>query len=280
MRGKWNRVLLFVLIASAFGVGLLSFRKNLRSEPSIIDGFVVAVFNPVSSFFSRVMTRIDQTIDEYLFATRTAKKADDYRLELEKLRIENTHLKKELSAISENQNFENAYTFLDGKYLRASILAFDPFTQSKTMLISQGRKQGVGSGNVVFNEDGLVGRVVQVFDNSSKVLLLIDDDFAVDTRSARSGARCLVKGLGTAELAALRYPFLSQVEYFQNAAEMLPGDELETSGISAIYPRGIRVGKLKTLSSDDKGLFGKAVVVPAVDFAKLDHVYVLVSVNE
>lgn len=131
--------------------------------------------------------------------------------------------------------------------------------------------------NIVVVGDGLVGRVLQTFARSSKILLLIDQGFSVDAVNERSSIRILVSGMNDETLATIRQPFLTQVEYLENAAEMREHDVLVTSGLGGIFPPGIPIGTVDHVSYSDKNLFDKAWVLPAVDFTKLTHVYVLLA---
>lgn len=263
------------LLVLGVGASFLTSHRNLGQNPAYLDRAIVAIFRPVAVFFNGVVSSIEGFVDDVFLAYRAAGDNRDLKSRLELLELENQHLRVELASHQEDTDFARRYSMLRREFVRARILAFDPFTQSKTLLIDQGRVHGVRADTVVMGPGGLVGRVAQVFDQTSKVLLLIDDDFAVDVVSTRSGFRALVKGLSTSELAASRYPFLSQVEYFQNAVEMQVGDSLVTSGVSKIFPAGIPVGKLTSLSSMDAGLFGRAIVAPSVDFARLKSVYLL-----
>jgi rod shape-determining protein MreC len=61
-------------------------------------------------------------------------------------------------------------------------------------------------------------------------------------------------------------------------ADIRPGDRLLTAGIDGIYPRGIAVGAILEVTPGDE-LFHRVRVAPAVDFGKLEKVYVLEPVG-
>lgn len=276
-----RHIAVIVVVLSLVSLYFLASTDPREQPLTFVDRAIVAVYRPIAAVVGSISQRIDDSFNHYLFLAETQKKNAALKNEIERLKFELQTLHLTHADAKQEADAGNTYRFLNGKLKRAQIIAFDPFAQSKTVLINIGTNHGVKSDAVVLSPDGLVGRIIQVFDGSSKVLLLIDDHFAVDVANLSTRARCLVSGLNTDLLSAQRYPFLSQVEYFQNESEMHPGDALVTSGVSNIYPAGIPVGRLEFVSSSAKGLFrtaapsGTAIVVPAVDFAKLTHVYVL-----
>jgi rod shape-determining protein MreC len=64
------------------------------------------------------------------------------------------------------------------------------------------------------------------------------------------------------------------LDYMPLQADVRPGDRLLTAGIDGIYPRGIPVGAVLEVVPGDE-LFHRVRVAPAVDFGKLEKVYVL-----
>ena len=69
-------------------------------------------------------------------------------------------------------------------------------------------------------------------------------------------------------------PFL-YVAYLPNNADIRPADTIVTSGLGGVFPPGIRIGTVKGVMADEGSLNKRASVQPAVDFDKLEQVYVL-----
>ena len=57
-------------------------------------------------------------------------------------------------------------------------------------------------------------------------------------------------------------------------ADVRPGDQVVTAGIDGLYPRGIPLGVVAEVQEGGQ-LFHRIVVAPAVDFGRLDQVYLL-----
>lgn len=273
---RW-RFILLIVVSVAF---LLQFvRKGelpfTAQWPS--DGVITAAFKPIGGFFSGLSEAVSSRAGRYFFLSGVEQENQDMKGELERLKITNAALSEEVSELSEYRSALASY-FLDPEsLLPARILSHDLFSASKTVLIDKGRDQGVAVDDIVVAGEGLVGRVTEIFGGTSKLLLLIDPRFAVDAVNRRSGLRVLVSGMPGAGAAAEREPFLTQVEYLENAAEMHEGDAIATSGLGGVFPGGIPVGRVDHVSYSTRNLFDTARVLPAVDFAKVRRVFVMLK---
>lgn len=107
-----------------------------------------------------------------------------------------------------------------------------PFVQSR--LIGAGTRQGVGSGDPVLNVYGLIGRVVETGNVSSRVLLLTDLNSRIPVMADRSNARAVLIGDNS------DYP---RLEFLTRNAVLEDGDRIVTSGDDGIMPRGLPVGQ-------------------------------------
>jgi len=107
-----------------------------------------------------------------------------------------------------------------------------PFVQSR--LIGAGTRQGVDSGDPVLNVYGLIGRVVETGNVSSRVLLLTDLNSRIPVMADRSNARAVLVGDNS------DYP---RLDFLTRNAGLEDGDRIVTSGDDGIMPRGLPVGQ-------------------------------------
>jgi rod shape-determining protein MreC len=103
-----------------------------------------------------------------------------------------------------------------------------------TGIVNLGSKAGVQVNWIVLNQNGLVGRVIAIGADTSRVLLLADADSRVPVMGETTRARAIASGDKTAapRLAHLNTPALMQ-----------DGERVMTSGDDGIFPRGIAVGQ-------------------------------------
>ena len=102
----------------------------------------------------------------------------------------------------------------------------------------------------------------------SQVILLTDPDLSVGCRIARTRDRGILTG-SLDNGCVLRYVNLD--------SKMRPGDEVVTSGLDGIFPRGLPIGRVESITDGDQGLFLEARVVPAVNLGEIEEVLVIVG---
>ena len=135
------------------------------------------------------------------------------------------------------------------------------------MIIDKGRFNGIRRGMVVINSRGLVGRVAESTDNSSRILLINDPSLGVSSIVQRSRQEGLVSGtLGTNLI----------MRYLPEDADIIVNDLIVTSQFSQIYPKGLLVGKVINIGRELSGLNRYAIVKPAVDCSAIEEVLVII----
>lgn len=178
----------------------------------------------------------------------------------------------ELSAENEHlRGLARAAGAVDGpRPLGARIIARTGQPLTQLISIDRGSSDGVRRGDGVLSEDGVVGVVLLAGRSTSDVLLMTDPSSAIDVVVQKSRARGIVRGRGDAD------KYAAVIEDFDRARDVDPGDAIVTSGIGARFPAGVLVGTVVDVK--DKGdLTLEALVRPASDFARLEHVAVLIG---
>ena len=150
--------------------------------------------------------------------------------------------------------------------LPAEVVALDVAPTFRSILLDQGRRDGVRPGQPVVVQEGLVGLLTAVSGSAGRTMLLLDRQSAVSAVAQRSRVRGRVRGRGTESL---------EFEFETRGGDVRPGDVIITSGLGGVYPKGLRIGTIERVSDARGSLLAKAVVQPAVDFGGLEHVSVL-----
>lgn len=137
----------------------------------------------------------------------------------------------------------------------------------RTLTVNRGRGDGIGQQTPVIVPEGLVGRVVQVRARAAVVQLLSDPTSTVGAVVQRTRTAGLVEGDpgGT-----VRFKFMAR-----DGAGVAPGDFVVTSGLGALFPKGLPVGRVIAIEDKGSALFHFAVLAPAVDFSRVEEVLLL-----
>ena len=150
--------------------------------------------------------------------------------------------------------------------LPSRVVGQDASQWSSALLLDRGRAADVRSGMPVMVEQGIVGLVSATTPHAARAMLILDRRSAVDAMVQRSRARGLVHGLGTGEL---------EFVFMVRGDDVQVGDEVISSGVGGVYPKGLRVGTVTAVRAERSELLHSAVVRPAVDFGRLEQVFVM-----
>lgn len=155
----------------------------------------------------------------------------------------------------------------------------------QSVRLAKGSRHGVRKGDPVVVPDGVVGRVTEVSPHTCEVMLITDPNSRVACELETPGegvgvVRGILYGGGTRPTADPVLTLLYVVEplrlrYLARDFEPPPRTRIITSGLGPTYPKGLTVGYLLASSLEPDGLAREAAVMPAVDMAALDEVFIL-----
>lgn len=137
----------------------------------------------------------------------------------------------------------------------------------QTVTIGKGTGDGLGTDMAVLAPEGVVGRVVTPTSRAAKVQLLIDRNAAAGAMIERTRAQGVVFGTGDG---------LLRMDYVAEVGGVEVGDQVVTSGVDGIYPKGFVIGEVEAV--ERTGDAYKAITVrPAIDVRRLESVLVVLT---
>lgn len=156
------------------------------------------------------------------------------------------------------------------KLISCEVIGRDSTGWWQTVRLDKGAAAGVAEGRAVLTTDGLIGRTMAVSARTADVLLLSDPSCKVSVRLKRSGEFGLAEGQGAqpGQAPAVR------VDYLLKTADVQPGDEVVTSGLGGLFPKGLPVGRVAAVALDASGLYQTARIELAADLGKLEYAFV------
>ena len=108
-----------------------------------------------------------------------------------------------------------------------------PFVRAA--IVDAGREHNLRSGNPVIGAEGLVGRILETGKRASRVLLLTDSSSRIPVAIGERGVRAILAGDNGPIPRILMLP---------TDARPAAGEEVVTSGIGGMFPRGLRIGRI------------------------------------
>jgi len=152
----------------------------------------------------------------------------------------------------------------------AEVLSRDGVPFYRGLTIDKGAADGVGLDSPVISPTGIVGRVIAVGPRAARVQVLLDRDCGVGVLVERSRANGVVSGQATAERGTTDLV----MNYVPEQADVAVGDVVITSGFDRIYPKGLVVGRVRSVGKGS-GLFKDVRVEPSARFDRLEEVLVV-----
>ena len=152
------------------------------------------------------------------------------------------------------------------KVILSQIIFRDISLWNQGIIIDQGKDQGVKKNMTVISDQGLVGRVISVSSSTAQVILLTDFHSRVSVLAQDSRDSGVLIGTRSS---------LLKMKYLSFDSKIKVGDTIVTSGIGAIYPKGIPVGKVHSVKEDPDGLHLMATVQPFTEFSNIEEVLCL-----
>ena len=164
----------------------------------------------------------------------------------------------------------------DLQYRDAAVVRRDSSNWSSDLTIDRGTAGGVSVNDCVIDQYGhLIGVVTRADFNTSVVTTILDPTLQLGGRIARTDEDAILMGDFTLMLEGL-----TKLSFVSEDAKLVTGDQVITSGLGGVYPRGLVVGTIRTLYVEEDGISRHAQGEPAADIAGVQYVYVIVDYSE
>lgn len=179
--------------------------------------------------------------------------------QINSLKQENELLKRELRFVQQ-ENF---------KFISARIITGVSDNLSRSVIINRGQKDGLQKGMAVVADEGiLVGKIYEVSDNFSKVLLLTDNKSKV--------AATIQNQNQTVGLVEGQFGLSFTMTNIPQTAEVNENDLVVTSGLEGQIPKDLLIAKVDQVNQIESEIFKTAILTPIISFDHLSYVLVVV----
>jgi rod shape-determining protein MreC len=215
---------------------------------------------------------------------QTASKSGDVLLpkselvrQLELLRMENQQLRLQTNQAAqiwaENNRLRQLYGWQQQKPWKlklAHVVYRDPANWWRTVGIDLGSRDGLKENQPVLTSEGLVGRVLSVSYTRSQVVLLGDPNCKVSAIVENDA-----HDQGVIGASGLFDGSLVEMNFLPHNSILKPGQNVVTSDLGGLFPRGIPIGKIVDAQQVEFGLSAEADVKLLADLSSLEEVWVL-----
>lgn len=253
---------MFFLAFSAGGF-VVNFKEAGFSAVSTLQKGI----HSISSFFSDTVTAVRELSDLKENYDTLLKQMEKY----EELQRTSVDIKKENQTLKDLLSFSQDLT---AKNIVCEVIAKDPDAMYNGITINKGAKQGIKKDMPVIafqnGTTGLVGKIIQVSRSTSMIMPIYDYQCFVSARLEKTRYEGLMNGNGTVENnLSIRYVKKRAKE------ELEYGDRVITTGDGYNYPKDVAIGTISKIKSPDYETSLELEVEPAIDFTRLEYVFVL-----
>ncbi len=259
------------IILIVVNVIVLSVNSKRPAPSTGIGKFTISIVSPFQEIVSDSINFVKDVWKQYFTLVSVSKENAHLNRSLKQAEEKNNRLMEMELSHARLKKLFNFQETLNKRVVAAEVIGRDPSPWFKTIIINKGRREGVERGMPVVIPEGIAGLVTDVAKTYAKILLVIDQNSAVDALIQRTRARGIIKGEPSGRL---------QFQYVLRKHDIHEGDVVISSGLDGVFPKGIRIGYVHEVDKPDSGIFQQLVVTPYADFEKLEEVLVVLDPPE
>ena len=151
----------------------------------------------------------------------------------------------------------------------AQVIGASGSDQSHVLTIDKGSKDGLKPDMAVITQDGILGKVRDVFPTSAQVLEINDPSSGAGVILETTRIRAILHGTVAGRV---------EIDNLTADSRIKPGEKVLTSGGDQVYPKGLPVGTITNIAPDpDHQPYMAISIKPAVDLDRVEEVLVITA---
>jgi rod shape-determining protein MreC len=256
----------FVLAAQLL---LLAVQIKREQQVRLIRVWAVELVTPLGRTAAWISDAVGGSWNGYIALRHLRAQNEQLQSELDQMKLRDAELQgraAEADRLGALLGFRDAHT--EVSMLAARVIGASPDAGSHVVFLSRGSRDGIKRDMGVITPEGVVGKVIAVFPDTSQVLVLNDKESGVGALLADTRTQSPVRGTGD--------PALS-MEYISNDVKVNPGEIVLTSGQDRIFPKDLPVGTVEAAVPDKHSPFQQVTIKPAAHLDQLEEVLVLLT---
>jgi rod shape-determining protein MreC len=245
---------------------------SLKHSPAVkkVQGLVISITAPGLEGMEYVARRVKKLWLGYFYLVGVQRENSELKRLSEEYQQRQVRFQEAQEALTRLESLLDLKRQVALPVIGARVIAYDPSLWSRSAIIDQGKAQGVKEGLPVLAPQGIAGRIVEVYPEYSKVMLIVDRKSGADAMVQRTRGRGVLKGKGGNRCS---------LEYVPKNADVQVGDLVLASGLVGLYPKGLVFGKVTAANKKNPGVFQEIEVTPNVDLSSLEEVLVVKVAN-
>ncbi|KGR78659.1 rod shape-determining protein MreC [Ureibacillus manganicus] len=267
-----NKKLILLLVSMIFIVALISFSLRDRQNATLPEQFIKDTVGLVqglvakpANYITGIFNDINSLLNTYEENKRLKMRLEDFaalQSEVNTLKNEN----KSLRDIVEKESSLREYV-----PIQATVIARNPDQWEEKIILDKGSTQGVQVNMAVMTAQGLIGKISLVTPLTSEVELIQTNNPNFRVSAVIQGENEEIFGLIEGFDVERNELIMKRID---SSFEVKEGELVISSGLGGIFPKGILIGEITEITTDDFGLTKMAYIKPAADFSMLQDVII------
>ncbi len=264
-------ILAGVLFLQILGLAVQVRRVKENQSTMLIRVWTITAISPLEKGIVGIGNGIGNVWHNYLYLRGIRQENRELREEIQQLRLNQVRMSEDAQQAHRLQlllNFKEQYL---SKTLAAQVIGTGGTDQSRVIYIDKGSEDAdIKPDMPVITADGIVGKIVRVFAHTSQVLLINDQTSGAGAILEKSRLQGILRGTPNGGVA---------LEKVMSDETVQAGDRVLTSGGDGIFPKGMPVGTVASVSQG-KDSFLNIKIKPSADLSKLEEVLVITKQDE
>jgi rod shape-determining protein MreC len=263
-------ILVAILFAQVLGLAVQVRRSADNESSRLIRVWMVSAVTPLEKGLVWAQNSTGNVWRNYVFLRGVRQENRDLHYELENLRLKQVRLSEDAEQARRLQallGFKEQYI---SKTVAAQVIGFSGTELSRAVYIDKGNNDGIRADMAVITAEGVVGKVLRVYNSTALVLLINDQTSGVGAILQNSRLQGVLRGTPTGEV---------MLEKVLSDEQVQPGEQILTSGGDEIFPKGLAAGTVMSASRGPEA-FLNIRVKPAAHLGQLEEVLVITQREE
>lgn len=257
---KTNRTKLITYLI--LGLSIILYQQFYPKSADRVAMSLYSAVSPITNFTRQPAIWTENFLQDISFYFDAIE--ENKKLHAENKKLETVY-KKSLKIISENKELRylaNMAEYLEYDTISAEVYFDSSNLYANSLLVKVGENNGVRPGFSALTAEGLVGRILEVNDKFSRVLLIDDYNASIPVRVLESGVQGIIKGQNNSKFVKMISKEIGDI--------VQPGQHLVSSSVQGLFDDGIPVGIVSKVEN------GEIKIAP---YANLDRIHKVLIVK-
>jgi rod shape-determining protein MreC len=271
LMGRYRNV--SILAAAIFiqivGLAAQVKRQTENKSSRLIRVWAVTAVTPLEKSIVRLQTGVSGIWHNYIYLRGVRQENRSLQQQIQQLQLDQVRLKQDAEQARRLQALLGFKEQFIAQTTAAQVIGSSGSEQSRIVYLDKGSNQGIKRDMPVISGDGVVGKVILVFGDTSQVLLINDQSSGVGAILEQSRLQGILKGKASGELV---------LDKIMSDEEVKPGEKVLTSGGDQIFPKGLPIGSVTKVSTGSQ--FLQVTLRPSAALDHLEEVLVITQKQE